>query len=76
MAYTEKEIHEKAVRLVEGGHVWFQGHVIGARMVYEDTDPCFVCAMDSICRMQMTELCGECEAISKKRYFLYLCASN
>lgn len=76
MGYTEKEIHEKAVRLVEGGHVWFEGHVIGARICNEDDNPCMVCAMDSICSMQMTDLCDECDTISRKRHFLYLCAHN
>lgn len=64
--------HDKAVRLVEGGFVWQNGHYIGALKVESEDEPCFLCNMDSICDMEMCDLCGECECLSHDKYLLYL----
>lgn len=66
--------HEKAIRLVEGGFVWQNGHYIGAQKVISENEPCFLCQMDSICDLEMCDLCGECECLSHDKYLLYLVA--
>lgn len=71
-------IHDKAIRLVEGGIVeidsnWFR--LIQLPDDYEDV-PCMVCDLDSICRMEHTDVCGECEAISNKRCYLQLASEK
>lgn len=66
----EVSLHALAVRLCEGGVVWFQSHQIRAIECFYDDNPCTVCTMDSECRMSMTDLCAECESITGKRYCL------
>lgn len=68
--------HEKAIRLVEGGFVWHNGHYIGAKKVISKDEPCFLCNMDSICDLEMTDLCGECECLTHDRYLLYLVSNG
>lgn len=63
-------LHSLAVRLCEGGEVWFQDHTIRAIECRDSDNPCELCDMDSECRMEMTDLCGECESYSRKRYLL------
>lgn len=63
-------LHEKAIRLCEGGVVDIDGHAVRAVECPHVENPCMVCEMDSACRMDMTDLCGECEAITQKRYYL------
>lgn len=69
---TKKElsIHDKAVRLCEGGVAEINGHFVKAVECPNDITPCEVCNMDSACRMEMTDLCAECEKVTHKRYFL------
>lgn len=67
-------IHEKAIRLLEGGVVeinsdWFRLKALPNN--YPDY-PCIDCNLDSICREQHSDVCGECEAISHKRCQLQL----
>lgn len=64
--------HEKVVRLVEGGFVWHDGHLIGAKKVTSNDEPCSLCKMDSLCNLEMTDLCGACECYMNGRYLLYL----
>lgn len=63
-------LHDKAIRLLEGGIVEIDGHFVKAVRVADDESPCALCNMDSACRMNMLELCGEVECISRKRYLL------
>lgn len=69
---SDKEIHEKAIRLCEGGAVEINGLWVRTRVVEDDINPCEICEMDCLCRMEMTDLCGECEAYDRKRHLLYL----
>lgn len=64
------ELHDKAIRLIEGGVVEIDGHFVKASKVEGVNNPCEVCNMDSACRMNMVDLCAECETISRKRYLL------
>lgn len=73
----KKSVHEKAIRLVEGGAVeidcnWFR--LIRFPEEY-DGNPCMDCELDSICRMEHTDICEECEAITYRKCCLQL-ASN
>lgn len=65
-------LHEKAVRLSEGGFAKIDGLVIKAVEVTTDDVPCNICDMDCLCRMEMCDLCAEVESYSHKRYRLQL----
>ena len=72
MMSTEKQIHKTAIRLLEGGREFFDGHWYKAMIVSGDIIPCEQCELDSLCNMQVVDLCGELEAITKKRCMLKL----
>lgn len=66
--------HDKAIRLLEGGIVeidsnWFR--LVRLPDSYDDI-PCMECSLDSICRMEHVDVCGECEAISHRKCYLQL----
>lgn len=67
-------VHDKAIRLCEGGIVEIEGNWF--RLIrfpdYFDDNPCMECELDSICRLEHTDICGECEAISGRRCCLQL----
>lgn len=63
--------HDMAVRLCEGGEVFFQGYWLKAIAVPEPEIPCYLCRMDSICHEEMTDLCAECDAYGRRGYLLY-----
>ena len=71
-------IHDKAIRLLEGGVVEIDCNWFRVRQLPDDFDdnPCLECNLDSICGMEHTDVCGECEAISKKRCCLQLASEN
>lgn len=71
-------IHDKAILLLEGGIVeidsdWFY---LKRFPDYYDDNPCMECNLDSICRMEHTDVCGECEAISNRRCCLELASTR
>lgn len=74
----QSELHEKAVRLVEGGIVKVAGHFV--RMYSEKYifDPCFGCEMDCLCHFgnDIHLLCRECDAVSGRDCFLAFAASK
>lgn len=63
--------HDMAVRLCEGGEVFFQGYWLKAIAVPEEENPCELCRMDCICRMEMTDLCAECDGYGRCKHLLY-----
>ena len=67
-------IHDKAIRLVEGGIVEVDGLCVALRHEPYIFDPCFVCELDSICHKgnNICSVCEECDAITKKDCFLVL----
>lgn len=69
---SDKELHEKAVRLCEGGAVEINGLWVKTRIVNEPVDPCDICEMDCLCNIDMAELCGMCEAYDRKSHLMYL----
>lgn len=60
-------VHEKAIRLVEGGEVEIDGHSVRLVKYPCLVDPCFCCEMDSLCHIgnEMCSVCEECDAITK-----------
>lgn len=67
-------VHEKAIRLVEGGIVEIDGNwfrLLKFPDGYND-ETCMECELDSICRMKHVDVCGECEAISRRKCCLQL----
>ena len=67
-------IHNKAIRLVEGGQVDVDGHCVKMKQATGAWRSCTQCEMDSICRFasEMSEVCNECDIISRKDCYLEL----
>ena len=71
-------VHDKAIRLIEGGVVNIEGNwfrLIRFPDNYDD-NPCMECDLDSICRMEHTDVCGECEAILHRKCCLKLAGTG
>ena len=68
------KLHEKAIRLVEGGHEQAEGLWVRLIKVPYVFDPCFVCDMDSLCHKgnEICDLCEECEKITSEDCYLKL----
>ena len=67
-------VHDKAIRLLEGGVVEINGNWFRL-LQYEtdvEVDACNECTLDSICRMEHVDVCAECESISKRNCCLRL----
>lgn len=58
-------VHDKAIRLAEGGQVVCDGHYVKVKKLPKDICSCCWCKMDSICRENMLELCCETFSIMK-----------
>lgn len=69
-------IHDLAIALCEKRNVWFHDHTIRLVEVEGDSSPCDLCEMDSICDMEMVDLCGACSALLKKGCLLKLVVSR
>lgn len=71
---NKQSIHEKAIRLVEGGIVEVDGHSV--RLVKDDSDllSCELCDMNCLCRVgtEMCSVCVECVSIFKGNCYLEL----
>lgn len=67
-------VHEKAIRLVEGGIVDVDGHSVRLVQYPYIFDPCYCCEMDCLCHRgtEMCDVCEECDAITKWDCFLIL----
>lgn len=58
----ELSLHDKAVRLCEGGVVECDGHFVRAVKLPQNVESCKNCDMDSACGYYMSYLCYECDA--------------
>lgn len=69
-----KAIHEKAIRLIEGGIVEVEGHHFSLKHERYIFDPCFVCEMDSLCDPEgdICAICEECDSITREDCYLVL----
>lgn len=65
-------VHEKALRLIEGGIVACNDLPVRAIDFKGEGIPCYTCEMDSACNMEMTDLCAECDKITHSRHYLKL----
>lgn len=65
-------LHDKAVRLAEGGLVEFHDLVIGAKLYSVEIDDCNECEMDCLCDSEMSDLCFEICELTRKSCTLYL----
>lgn len=65
-------LHEKAVRLCEGGVVEFEGLSVRAVRYEGDDLPCIDCKLDSSCSMKMSFLCSECDDYEGCQHILVL----
>lgn len=63
-------LYAKAVRLAEGGVVEINGHFVKAIDVEDAENPCDVCNMDSVCRMEMADLCAEVDGYTRSPHYL------
>lgn len=70
-------IHDKAVRLVEGGIVEVDGLCVVLHRDKYIFDPCFYCETDCLCHKgtEMCSVCEECDKITKEDCFLSLVVS-
>ena len=75
---NKQSIHEKAIRLIEGGIVVIKGHFVMLAANTNSIDPCFYCDMDSLCHFgsEMQLVCRECDIISQKDCSLVFYESN
>lgn len=76
MDKKQKSLHERAIRLVEGGVVQVDGFAVRAIKAPIDESPCNVCDMDCLCHRdgdtEMPILCGVVDAVGKDGYYLKL----
>ena len=65
-------VHEKAIRLIEGGIVDVDGHSVSLVVIPDSIDTCHHCEMDCLCHIgtEMCNVCIECVRISKKNCIL------
>ena len=74
----KQSIHEKAIRLLEGGIVDVDGHSVSLVVIPDMFDTCNLCEMDCLCHIgsEMCAVCLECVEISKKNCMLKLVTSS
>ena len=71
-------IHEKAIRLIEGGQVYVDGHCVKMKQATGRLDCCLQCEMDSLCRRdsEMMIVCRECDDIIGRDCYLELVTND
>ena len=72
MNMKQKELHEKAIRLIEGGLAEVDNLWVRAIKVPEGFNPCYECNMDCLCKGDIAELCNELSWLDKYQYLLKL----
>lgn len=75
---NKQSIHEKAIRLLEGGIVDVDGHSVKLVNIPDMFDTCNSCEMDCLCHIgtEMCNVCIECVEISKKNCILKFVRSS
>lgn len=75
---NDKMIHDKAIRLLEGGVVEVDGLFVSMVRVDDDIDPCYLCEMDCLCHIgtEINEVCNEGDSISDSYFYLELVNKN
>lgn len=71
-----KWLHENAIRLVEGGSAWVDGHQVRAIKAPTFWFGCDICEMGCLCHRDgdsdMVDLCEEVDSVGKNRFYLEL----
>lgn len=65
-------IHEKAIRLLEGGLVEIDGLVFSIDEAGPEDDPCYSCRLDSICSRNIQIVCMEADVITRTSHRMIL----
>lgn len=75
---NKQSIHEKAIRLLEGGIVEVDGHSVRVKKTPTYFDSCNYCEMDCLCHTgtEMELVCKECDSITLRNCFLVLVTSS
>lgn len=68
----EMSLHEKALRLIEGGIVACNDLPVRVIDVVGEDNSCYYCEMGSACHDEMVHLCLECDLITHTRHYLEL----
>lgn len=70
----KQSIHEKAIRLIEGGIVKVNGHCVKLWKGQYEVDTCNYCEMDCLCQFgsEMHLVCRECDKITHMSCWLIL----
>lgn len=68
----DMSVHEKALRLIEGGIVACNGLPVRAIDFVGEGIACNYCEMDSACHNEMVDLCLECDTITRSRHYMKL----
>lgn len=66
----EQTMHNKAIRLIEGGEVSCSGLTFRAHVADCLNYPCYECSVDSACDSNISDLCAECDQIGHQQYYL------
>ena len=74
MKHNNESIHEKAIRLIEGGIVEVSGLCVLMGRAPDSLDSCYCCDIDCLCHKgnPICELCEECDSITNEDCFLIL----
>lgn len=72
----EPTLHEKAIRLLEGGRVEINGNYFKAERLVETDNgiPCWYCNVDCRCQSEVDEMCNYLDSFGKGTYVLNLLA--
>lgn len=78
MKEKKQSLHDKAIRLVEGGIVEVNGHSVKLGHDTDFYDPCFICEMDCLCHKgnEFCNVCEECDSLTDNNCFLYFAYTN
>ena len=70
----DKSLHEKAIKLLEGGRVEVEGLAVACVRFSGDWNECDECEMDCLCHdgNDICRVCVECSHISGKKCYLRL----
>ena len=75
-------VHDKAVRLLEGGSVEIDSNWFRLATAEGDSDACFECELDSICGWDHVVVCAEVDFIHRCKngnphsHYLVLCCQS
>lgn len=74
MVDNHTSIHEKAIRLIEGGIVEVSGLCVKMGRAPLELLACYDCEMDCLCHKgnPICDLCEECDSITRDNCFLIL----